>query len=229
MKLLARTALFGSTLALLIAGVASAHSAVMTCGTIVITNTPTNEPAYIYNGSHATQGTLVSGPDQNGSYTVDAGSYEVIWPQWDTNKDWTDLTVVGCPTPTPTQTPSPTPTVTPTPSPSPSATPSPSPSPRASLPVSTPPATDTLPPPSMRVDIHDNAWAVMLLYLGVFISFMAMSWRFIRRHIKNSHGQGLAEYALVLALVAVIVIITLIFLGSQVSGILQSVGDSIGG
>ncbi len=44
---------------------------------------------------------------------------------------------------------------------------------------------------------------------------------------NDEEGQGLAEYALILALIAVVAIIALIFLGSQVSGILNVVGSSI--
>ena len=40
-------------------------------------------------------------------------------------------------------------------------------------------------------------------------------------------GQGLAEYALILALIAIVAIIALIFLGTQVSSILSKVGTSI--
>jgi len=40
-------------------------------------------------------------------------------------------------------------------------------------------------------------------------------------------GQGLAEYALILALIAIVAIIALIFLGGQVSKILSDVGHSI--
>jgi pilus assembly protein Flp/PilA len=40
-------------------------------------------------------------------------------------------------------------------------------------------------------------------------------------------GQGLAEYALILALIAIVAIIALIFLGTQISGILSTVGDSL--
>jgi Flp pilus assembly pilin Flp len=40
-------------------------------------------------------------------------------------------------------------------------------------------------------------------------------------------GQGLAEYALILALIAIVAIIALIFLGGQVSKILSTVGKSI--
>ena len=44
---------------------------------------------------------------------------------------------------------------------------------------------------------------------------------------RDDEGQGLAEYALILALIAIVAIIALIFLGSQVSTILSTVGDSI--
>jgi pilus assembly protein Flp/PilA len=44
---------------------------------------------------------------------------------------------------------------------------------------------------------------------------------------NDDEGQGLAEYALILALIAIVAIIALIFLGSQVSSILSVVGDSI--
>ena len=44
---------------------------------------------------------------------------------------------------------------------------------------------------------------------------------------RDEEGQGLAEYALILALIAIIAIIALIFLGNQVSNILSTVGNSI--
>ncbi len=44
---------------------------------------------------------------------------------------------------------------------------------------------------------------------------------------RDEEGQGLAEYALILALIAVIAIIALIFLGGQVKTILSTVGNSI--
>jgi len=40
-------------------------------------------------------------------------------------------------------------------------------------------------------------------------------------------GQGLAEYALILALIAIIAIVALIFLGGQISKIISQVGGSI--
>ena len=43
----------------------------------------------------------------------------------------------------------------------------------------------------------------------------------------DERGQGLAEYALILALIAIIAIVALIFLGGQVSSILSNVGNSV--
>ena len=44
---------------------------------------------------------------------------------------------------------------------------------------------------------------------------------------SKEEGQGLAEYALILALIAIVAIVALIFLGGQVSGILNNVGTSV--
>jgi len=44
---------------------------------------------------------------------------------------------------------------------------------------------------------------------------------------REDEGQGLAEYALILALIAIIAIVALIFLGGQVSKILSTVGNSV--
>jgi pilus assembly protein Flp/PilA len=51
------------------------------------------------------------------------------------------------------------------------------------------------------------------------------SW--IDRMRTNEKGQGLAEYALILALIAVIAIVALIFLGAQISDKLSTVGNAI--
>jgi Flp pilus assembly pilin Flp len=48
-----------------------------------------------------------------------------------------------------------------------------------------------------------------------------------RKVSRATNGQGLAEYALILALIAVVAIISLLFLGGQVSGILSNLGNSI--
>jgi pilus assembly protein Flp/PilA len=43
----------------------------------------------------------------------------------------------------------------------------------------------------------------------------------------REEGQGLAEYALILALIAIVAIVALLFLGGAISGILNTVGTSI--
>ena len=45
--------------------------------------------------------------------------------------------------------------------------------------------------------------------------------------LHKEEGQGLAEYALILALIAVIAIAALVFLGTQVSSILSRIGANI--
>ena len=47
------------------------------------------------------------------------------------------------------------------------------------------------------------------------------------RPTVREDGQGLAEYALILVLIAVVAIVSLIFLGGQVSDMLSVVGESI--
>lgn len=44
---------------------------------------------------------------------------------------------------------------------------------------------------------------------------------------REERGQGLAEYALILALIAVLAIAAVTFLGSQINSILSSVGNAI--
>ena len=54
-----------------------------------------------------------------------------------------------------------------------------------------------------------------------YISALIASFR------SDDEGQGLAEYALILALIAIVAIVALIFLGGQVSKILSTVGNSV--
>ena len=56
---------------------------------------------------------------------------------------------------------------------------------------------------------------------------MTLIQQFIASIRRDEEGQGLAEYALILALIAIIAIVALIFLGGQVSTILSKVGASI--
>jgi pilus assembly protein Flp/PilA len=55
-----------------------------------------------------------------------------------------------------------------------------------------------------------------------------MSWLTSRTATaREEAGQGLAEYALILALIAIVAILALLFLGGQISTILSTVGNSV--
>ena len=49
--------------------------------------------------------------------------------------------------------------------------------------------------------------------------------RFVVR--RDEEGQGLAEYALILALIAIVAIVALIFLGSQISDQMTFIGSTL--
>jgi Flp pilus assembly pilin Flp len=46
-------------------------------------------------------------------------------------------------------------------------------------------------------------------------------------HRRDEEGQSLAEYALILALIAIVAIVAVLFLGTQISAMLSSIGESI--
>ena len=56
---------------------------------------------------------------------------------------------------------------------------------------------------------------------------MSLVSRFLSAMDRQQDGQGLAEYALILALIAIVAIVALIFLGEQISSILSTVGVQI--
>ena len=56
---------------------------------------------------------------------------------------------------------------------------------------------------------------------------MAMLHALISHLRHDEEGQGLAEYALILALIAIIAIAALVFLGNQISTIMSTVGNSV--
>jgi len=75
-----------------------------------------------------------------------------------------------------------------------------------------------------------TSYVVLALDLGADSSreaSMALINSFLAAIRRDEEGQGLAEYALILALIAIVAIIALIFLGNQVSQILSTVGNSI--
>jgi len=50
----------------------------------------------------------------------------------------------------------------------------------------------------------------------------------ISRFVKDEEGQGLAEYALILVLIAVVVIIALEALGGKITGIFNHITEELG-
>ena len=56
---------------------------------------------------------------------------------------------------------------------------------------------------------------------------MAAMAAFVAALGRDEEGQGLAEYALILALIAIVAIVALVFLGGQISTILSKVGSSV--
>jgi pilus assembly protein Flp/PilA len=49
----------------------------------------------------------------------------------------------------------------------------------------------------------------------------------LKRLYRETSGQGLAEYALIIALIAIVAILALVFMGSQVSDKLSIIGSTI--
>ena len=50
--------------------------------------------------------------------------------------------------------------------------------------------------------------------------------RYLPRH-DDEQGQGLAEYALIIALIAIVAIVGLLFMGSQISDKLSVIGSTL--
>ena len=59
------------------------------------------------------------------------------------------------------------------------------------------------------------------------MSFIQRLFAHVTRDTSSDDGQGLAEYALILALIAIIAIVALIFLGGQISEKLSYIGDTL--
>lgn len=45
--------------------------------------------------------------------------------------------------------------------------------------------------------------------------------------LRHQEGQGLAEYALILALIAIVAVAALVFLGGQIAAILSHIGATL--
>jgi len=49
----------------------------------------------------------------------------------------------------------------------------------------------------------------------------------LKKHLRREEGQGLVEYALILALIAILVIVALKFLQPQISNTLNTVSNAL--
>lgn len=49
----------------------------------------------------------------------------------------------------------------------------------------------------------------------------------LRRWFKDEEGQGMVEYGLIIALIAIVVIVALVALGPKIKGIFDSANDAI--
>jgi pilus assembly protein Flp/PilA len=56
---------------------------------------------------------------------------------------------------------------------------------------------------------------------------MAVFTTWLSALLRKEEGQGLAEYALILALIAVAAILALVFLGGEIADILSQIGANI--
>ena len=59
------------------------------------------------------------------------------------------------------------------------------------------------------------------------MKFRSALHRLVARFQRDDDGQGLAEYALILALIAIVCIVALLFMGGQVSDKLSVIGSQL--
>ena len=61
------------------------------------------------------------------------------------------------------------------------------------------------------------------------MSIMNTMGTYVKGFFKKEEGQGMVEYALIIALIAIVVIAALIFLGDEIRVIFENIGKSLGG
>jgi Flp pilus assembly pilin Flp len=127
------------------------------------------------------------------------------------------------PTEAPTGTPVPTaaPTGTPVPTAAPTGTPVPTAAPTATV-KHTPPPTGT----SGSTGGSNNGNIILSFVLFTLLGG-AFALAFSQRRRLPQHGQGLAEYALILALIAILAVTALLFLSGQINMILSTIGKGL--
>lgn len=63
--------------------------------------------------------------------------------------------------------------------------------------------------------------------LGYLIPLFTVDLNSVLARLRREDGQGLAEYALILAFIAVVAVVALIFLGPKISNLLSSIGNDL--
>jgi len=75
------------------------------------------------------------------------------------------------------------------------------------------------------------SWELFTQYCilgGNFMLKMAMDWTVVQlRALKKEDGQGMVEYALIIAFIAIVVIAGLVFLGPIIRDMFMDVGDEL--
>ena len=61
----------------------------------------------------------------------------------------------------------------------------------------------------------------------LIVARMAVAQAWLKKHLRREEGQGLVEYALILALIAIMVIVALQFLQPQISNTLNTVSNAL--
>jgi Flp pilus assembly pilin Flp len=59
------------------------------------------------------------------------------------------------------------------------------------------------------------------------LTFFTVDLKGVLARIREDAGQGLAEYALILAFIAVVAVLALTFLGSDISSLLSQIGNDL--
>ncbi len=63
--------------------------------------------------------------------------------------------------------------------------------------------------------------------LGYMLPLLTVDLRSVFARLRREEGQGLAEYALILAFIAVVAVAALTFLGPKISNLLSSIGNDL--
>jgi pilus assembly protein Flp/PilA len=59
------------------------------------------------------------------------------------------------------------------------------------------------------------------------LTFLTIDLKTFLARLRNESGQGLAEYALILAFIAVVAVLALTFLGGDISSLLSQIGNDL--